>query len=421
MTAAAYSNARLERAIVRIAARDAAVRAWAHLAPPDHLRQQAAVLANHPGPLAGWTLGVKDVIDVEGMPTGCGSPIEAGRPAHADAASVARLRAAGALVVGKTVTAEYAFSQAGPTRNPHDLARTPGGSSSGSAAAVADGQCDVALASQTGGSTIRPAAFCGIVGYKPPFGTVPLDGLRILAPTLDTIGVHARNVEAAARVASVLEGRERATRGGERPLLVALGLRGFLPEDDADRLERLSSEVLGRLAAAGCRLVRRDVPEAFAAIDEAHRTLMSAAVARSLGALVETDGGRLSPALTRFIERGRTETEIALARAAGVVARAHEDLSRLVDDGALLVWPAATGEAPAGLAYTGDSVLNRPWSLLGYGVVTVPCGRGPTGLPLGLQIIDPAPGAPRLFSTAALVEQALGEPGFERLVKEDLT
>lgn len=168
-------------------------------------------------------------------------------------------------------------------------------------------------------------------------------------------------------------------------------------------------EALARLDDAGLRVVHRALPEPFRALDAAHRTLMSAAVARSLGVVAAAHGDRLSPDLLAFIQRGHRETEPALARAAGVVARAHEACAKATADGGLLLWPAATGEAPLGIASTGNSILNRPWSLLGYGVSTVPCGRGPAGLPLGLQIIDPRPGAPDLFPAAALIEQSLRE------------
>ena len=178
----------LDACLARIDEREPAIQAWA---ARDAERARAAASRIDAGPskpLAGLPIGVKDIIDVAGWPTGCNSPLEAGYVAATTAKVVHRLEAAGAVVVGKTVTTEYAFTEPGPTRNPHDLARTPGGSSSGSAAAVADFHVPVALTTQTGGSTIRPAAYCGIVGYKPPYGWMPSDGLHYLAPSLDTIG-----------------------------------------------------------------------------------------------------------------------------------------------------------------------------------------------------------------------------------------
>src|SRR5262245_13012537 len=201
----------MDACLARIEAREPAIKAWVSL-DPERARAAAARIdaASAAGALSGLPIGVKDVIDVGGWPTGCNSPLEAGRVATATATVVQRLEAAGAVVVGKTVTTEYAFTEPGPTRNPHDPARTPGGSASGSAAAVADFHVPVALTTQTGGSTIRPAAYCGIVGYKPPYGWMPSEGLHYLAPSLDTIGLHARAVSDIARVAAVME---------ERPLL----------------------------------------------------------------------------------------------------------------------------------------------------------------------------------------------------------
>lgn len=385
----------------RIAACEAQTRAWAHLPAPE------ALPGARPGALHGLPVGVKDVIDVAGMPTRCNSPIEARTgPVRADAAAVRRLRAAGAVMLGKTVTTEYAFARPGPTRNPLDPARTPGGSSSGSAAAVAEGHVPVALATQTGGSTIRPAAFCGIVGYKPPFGTVPLGGLRVLDPAMDTIGLHARSLRDLAPVASVLEARPRRAEPAKAPpRFVALGLGAMGP--GADGALDVPGRVAPLLRAAGASVTRAALPAPFRGIDAAHRTLMSAAVARSFARIHARHAAHLSDSLRAFIERGQRETTAALARARACVAEAHAALARLAPAGSLLLWPAAPGEAPVGLESTGDSLLNRPWSLLGYGVVTLPAGLGPAGMPLGLQIIDPAPGAPHLFAAAAFAEAVL--------------
>lgn len=387
----------------RIAARDGDVMAWAHLADDDAM--PAAADAGADLPLFGLPFGVKDVIDVAGMPTGCNSPTMAGFIAASDAAAVARLRAAGAVPIGKTVTTEFAFIRPGPTRNPLDPTRTPGGSSSGSAAAVADGQAPVALATQTGGSAIRPAAYCGIVGYKPPLGTVPLAGLRILDPNMDTIGIHARSVADVAAVATVMEGRPRQAGGRTAVTLVTMGL-GEGPGAEAINAAFLEA-CAASLRASGASVVEAGLPFDRARLDVCHRTLMSAAVARGFDTLYREQRESLSNELVQFIERGRRHTAVELADARAHVERVREAIDGICGRDAVLLWPAATGEAPVGLHTTGDSSLNRPWSLLGYGVMTVPAAVGPAGMPLGLQIIDPQPGAPLLFEAAAAAESVL--------------
>ena len=392
--------------VARIGERDAALRAWVRVDAAGALAAARALDAEpQPGPLAGLPFGVKDVIDVAGLPTGCNSPTRAAHVAAAHAACVARLVAAGAVVLGKTVTTEFAFVEPGPTRNPHDPARTPGGSSSGSAAAVADHHVPVALTTQTGGSTIRPAAYCGIVGYKPPYGRVPTEGLVYLAPSLDVIGLHARSVADAARVAEVLEARPRPAQPAVAPRFVALSLPG-LRACDPSALAAFRAG-LRRLAHAGASVRDAGLPEEVERLDDAHRTVMSVEVARSFEALIAADGARLSASLRAFVERGRATSGDALAAAQAVIARVRQALHAFAADGEVLLTPAATGEAPVGLHATGDSVLNRPFSLLQVGVVTVPAGTGLAGLPLGLQIADPHPAADRLFGAAAFAEAVL--------------
>lgn len=385
----------------RIAARDPAIMAWTHVVDEASL---GPALQPATGVLHGLPVGVKDVIDVAAMPTGCGSPAMEGFVADGDAAAVARLKAAGAVMLGKTVTTEFAFMRPGPTRNPLDPARTPGGSSSGSAAAVADGHVPVALTTQTGGSTIRPAAYCGIVGYKPPLGTVPLAGLRILDPNMDTIGLHARSVSDVAQVASILEARPREPNPTERANFLVAGL-GQGPGADMSNTHFLM-RCGARLRESGASVVDIELPFDRAALDDCHRTIMSAAVARSFRELFETKRDLLSDELCAFIERGRQHGSDELADARGLVERVRAAIGRVCGQDSVLLWPSATGEAPIGLATTGDSSLNRPWSLLGYGVMTVPAGSGPAGMPLGLQIIDPQPGAPLLFAAAFAAETA---------------
>ena len=396
---AAWTEALLDRAHTH----DARVHAWTQNAE-DRRRRLGTIAASDPSlPLAGLPVGIKDVIDAAGWPMQCNSPIEAGRVATVSAAAVARLEAAGAIVIGKTVTTEYAFMAPGPTTNPHDPSRTPGGSSSGSAAAVADYQVPVALTTQTGGSTIRPAAFCGIVGYKPPFGQVPVKGLALLAPSLDVIGVHARNVADIALVAGVMEAAPRATEvtGPKRFILLASGEA----DDIAPEARTMLAEAAEQLRRAGATVREMARPPSFEGLDAAHRVIMSVEVACSFAARYATRRRDLSDSLAAFIERGQSTSGEELAEAQSAVATARADLHALGTD--ILLSPAAQGEAPFGLHSTGNAALNRPWSLLHVGVMTVPAGVGPNRMPLGLQLIDPLPGAPSLFPAAAFAERAL--------------
>ena len=381
------------------------IQAWVSL---DSERARAAAdridAAPVAGPLAGLPVGVKDVIDVAGWPTGCNSPLEAGRIATVTAKAVQRLEAAGAIVVGKTVTTEYAFTEPGPTRNPHDFARTPGGSSSGSAAAVADFHVPIALSTQTGGSTIRPAAYCGIVGYKPPYGWMPSEGLRYLAPSLDTIGLHARTVADIARVAAIMEDCAFSTTLSEAPRFALL--RPTPAETEPAMIEAIAGAVLA-LRAAGASVRQSELPAYSAELDAAHRVVMAVEVARGFATFDPDRRARLSDSLRGFIERGERIAGDELAPAQAVVARAKAKLAAFA--GEILIGPPAAGEAPAGLASTGSSIFNRLWSLLHVGAITVPVAAGPNGMPLGLQLVDPAPAGTGLISAAAFAEQAFAQ------------
>jgi len=251
--------------------------------------------------LHGLAVGVKDVIDTADMPTEYGSPIYSGHRPQRDAACVQRLKAAGAIILGKTVTTEFAFVQPGKTRHPLDPRCTPGGSSSGSAAAVADGMVPIALATQTGGSTIRPAAFCGVVGYKPAFGRVPSKGLKHLAPSLDTIGLIARTVDEVARVGAVLAGEPVSFVLPDPPQL-ALCHTPYAAQAEPQAIARLDA-VANRLARAGARVRDLELPGMFAELDSLHRVIMSHETAQSMAHEWRTARDRLSAGMTEFIER----------------------------------------------------------------------------------------------------------------------
>jgi amidase len=383
------SETALRKSLARIDAREREVRAWTYVA--RELDQGSA------GPLQGLPIGVKDVIDTADMPTEYGSPIYAGHRPKADAACVQRLKQAGAIVLGKTVTTEFAFMQPGPTRNPHDLACTPGGSSSGSAAAVADGMVPVALATQTGGSTIRPAAFCGVFGYKPAFDRFPTAGLKPLAPSLDTIGIIARTLGDLARVSSVLANNVVSNEATKAPRF-AICRTPYAAEAEPQMRERLDT-VARTLARAGAKVRELELPAAFAELNALHRVIMAHETARSMAHEWRTAREKLSTHLATFIERGLSTSEEAVAAARARVAACKEALPALLEDGELILTFSAAGEAPVGLASTGNAVFCRLWTLLGVPCLAIPAGRGERGLPLGVQLV----GGPEelLFAAAA--------------------
>ena len=372
----------------RIAERETTLSAWAHL-DPEAVLAGARALDRAParGALHGVPIGVKDVIDTADQPTCYGSPIYADHRPARDAACVARLKEAGALILGKTVTTEFAFAHPAGTRHPLESEHTPGGSSSGSAAAVADGMVPAALGTQTGGSTIRPSAFCGIVGYKPAFGSIPTGGLKPLAPSLDTIGIMARKLEDIPLLAGVLAARlVRPARGG--PPRVALCRTPYW--DSAETPARaLVLDIAEAVREAGARLREIELPPEFARLDPVHRVVMSAEVARSMDPEWRSDAARLSAAMRTFIERGQREQPHDVAAGWALASECRRRLRTLCEAGEILMTVPAVGEAPRGLATTGDARFCRLWTLLGLPCLHLPVARGPAGLPLGVQLVAP--------------------------------
>ena len=373
----------------RIAAREPAIGAWAYV-DPDAVLERARRLdgASSRGVLHGVPIGVKDVIDTADQPTGHGSPIYAGHRPARDAVCVSRLEEAGALILGKTVTTELAFAHPAGTRHPFAPEHTPGGSSSGSAAAVADGMVPAALGTQTGGSTIRPSAFCGIVGYKPAFGSIPTDGLKPLAPSLDTIGILARALEDIPLLAGVLAARPVAPVREGPPCLALCRTPYWSRAEVAARTTALKA--MEAVREAGARTREIALPPEFAGLDEAHRVVMSAEVARSMEVEWRDHRARLSPVMRAFIERGRRETARDVSAGWALASECRRRLRDLCEDGDILVTLSAVGEAPQGLATTGDAIFCRLWTLLGVPCLHLPVTRGPSGLPLGIQLVAPS-------------------------------
>lgn len=364
-------------------ARNAQVQAWTHLADAAALPQAQA----GQGALAGAAFGVKDVIDVAGMPTRSGSPATSPAPARWDASCVAQLRAAGAVPIGKTVTAEFAYVTPGPTRNPHNLAHTPGGSSSGSAAAVAAGMVDIALGTQTGGSMIRPAAFCGVVGFKPTFGRVHRLGMSVVCDSLDTIGWFSRTVEQSQAVAAVLLPGEtaQASHASRRAPRVAL-----LPCDALGALSPAAGRALedcaARLRDHGATIVAPALDADLATLLHIHAQTMHAELARGLLPMLHSaQAGLLSPALRNAIERGLAIPHAEYVTLQRTRERLARDWREHFGDVDFIVTPSAPCEAPEGMQSTGSSLFNRVWSLLGWPALHLPTGRADNGLPVGVQ------------------------------------
>ncbi len=403
------SEALVASCLERIAAREPDVRAWAWLDADLALRQARALDREPPRrPLHGVPVGIKDIFDTADMPTEYGSPIYRGHQPKWDAACVALLRRAGCVILGKTVTTEFAHLHPGKTRNPHNPAHTPGGSSSGSAAAVADHMVPLALGTQTGGSIIRPAAFCGAVGCKPSFNTINRAGLKFAAESLDTIGVFARSVEDAALALHVLSGRalpDFKQSGGRTP---RVGLCRTPPWRDADAATHAAIErAAAQLARAGARVADFELPEGGAALFEEHGKIMNYETARALAWEYLNHPDKISATLRPRIEEGWQLSREAYDAARALGRDCRRRLADRMKEYDFLITPSAPGEAPATLETTGNSVFNRVWTLLGVPCVTLPFGSGPHGVPLGVQLVGPFDGDSGLLAWAHWVERAL--------------
>lgn len=407
LTAEALVRACLER----IAAEEPRVQAWEFL-DPDLALSQARRLdaAGRPGPLHGLPLGVKDIIDTADMPTARGSALFAGRRPGADAACVAAIRRAGGVVLGKTVTTELAYFAPGKTRNPRDPSRTPGGSSSGSAAAVAAGMVPAALGTQTAGSIIRPASFCGVVGCKPSHGLLSLAGVSPFAPSLDTLGFLARRAADLPLLARAL-GAALTDRPLPRPPRVGLCRTEAWAAASPETRAAVESAA-ERFRAAGAEVSPAD--DAFlAGLSEAQRTVMAFEAAGALAEL-RPHAARLSPQLQEILRLGAATPREAYDGARALAEAARRRLPELFGRFDVLLGGSALGEAPAGLASTGDPALSRIWTLLGLPCVSLPFAEGPHGLPVGVQLVGPPAGDDALLAAAAWAEVALGAPPGQR-------
>jgi amidase len=398
---------RLVRACLeRIGTHEPTVHAWQHLEPDAALaRARDLDRGARTGLLHGLPIGVKDLIDTADMPTTYGSPIYAGHRPAADAPCVALARRQGAIPLGKTVSTEFAAFTPGPTANPHNPAHTPGGSSSGSAAAVAAGMVPLAFGTQTAGSIIRPAAYCGVVGYKPTYGLIDRHGIKALSDVLDTNGIIARTVADCALFAAALTGRDlRVDRAAVAPPRVGI-VRTF-------EWDRAQPETRSTLEAAAAKLAKggvavRDIalPGPFARLAAAQIEIMGFDAARALAWEQFNHADKVSERLRGVLEAGwqcppeRYDAAIALAvRCRGMLPDTFAEVD-------VLLAPSAPGEAPEGLAATGDPLFNRMWTLLHVPCITVPAGYGPKGLPVGVQVIGAAGADRATLAAAAAIER----------------
>jgi Asp-tRNA(Asn)/Glu-tRNA(Gln) amidotransferase A subunit family amidase len=388
----------VRQCLARIAEREPVVQAWEVLDAEGALAEARRIdaLRDRP-PLCGLPVGVKDLIDTADLPTAYGSPMYRGHRPSRDAECVRRLRDAGAIVLGKTVTTEFAVYSPGKTRNPRDPSRTPGGSSSGSAAAVADGMVPVALGSQTAGSVIRPASYCGVIGYKPTYGLLPLEGVHPLSPSLDTLGVFAGSLQDIPPVISALSQAPAMPIRTRRPRLGLCRTEAW--PRAAPQTQQLIEKAAKALGAGDVELA-----PSFAGLIDAQIAIMGAEAALTMR---EEPQSELTARLREFLGEGAGVSPERLAAVREQAQRCRRELDRVFDDLDALITPATTGDAPEGLGATGDPVFCRIWTLLGVPCISLPVLTGPAGLPIGLQIVARRGSDDEVLSAAAWIEQQM--------------
>jgi len=396
-------TALMEACLARVAAREPVVQAMAFVDA-----EQARGAKPRPGSLHGLPIGVKDVLDTADMPSEYNSSIWRGHRPRADAACVAWAKAAGAVVLGKTVTTEFATRTPGLTTNPHDPSRTPGGSSSGSAAGVAAGIFPLAFGTQTAGSIIRPAAFCGIVGYKPSFGLVNRMGMKLMSDRLDTVGVMARSVADCALFVSAITGYDLGAPDSRPPSGPRVGVcRSPIWNRAGPETPELFERVAAHLIRAGATLNDFELPSEFSMLEAAHAVIMNNESARALGWEMNNALDQISPALRERLEWGLAQPEAALVESYALLRFLQGEFEDLMGGFDMLLTPSAGGEAPVGLEWTGDAGFNFIWTSLHVPCVTVPAGVGPNAMPLGVQIVAPRGRDREALAWAAWVAAAL--------------
>jgi Asp-tRNA(Asn)/Glu-tRNA(Gln) amidotransferase A subunit family amidase len=404
------AEALVRACLERIAARDPVVHAFVFLDPELALAEaRARDRAGVSGSLHGLPFGVKDIIDTHDMPTGYGSPIHAGHRPSADAACVALAREAGAVMLGKTVTTEFALRQPGPTTNPRDRAHTPGGSSSGSAAAVADFMVPVAFGTQTGGSIIRPASYCGVVGYKPSFNTINPTGVKPLAGSFDTVGLFARCVDDCARVVRVISGdeREASPLAAVRPARVGVWRTPAWHHAEAATVRAVETAAL-QLARHGVIVDEVALPSEFERFLDAQSDVLRFEAARVFAYERTRHSDLLSASSRAELAAGAAISRQTHLDAQSLIARCRALFAAAIAPFDLLLSASAPGEAPAGLADTGEATFNRWTSGLLVPCVNLPGFKGPQGLPVGIQLIGAMGDDMRLLRAAKWIAARVG-------------
>ncbi|MBI1314342.1 amidase [bacterium] len=410
------SESIVSQCLSRIAEREADLRAWVVVDRDGALEQaqqcdRDRATGTIRGPLHGIPVGIKDIVDVNGFVTGAGSPWFARRPvATADATLVTALRNAGAVILGKTVTTQFACFDPPPTRNPWHIDRTPGGSSSGSAAAVAARLVPIAIGSQTGGSITRPASFCGVCGLKPTFGTVSLDGVVPVASSLDHPGPIARRVADLRMTLAALTRQQLATEiklgdPNDRPLRLGR-LRGFFEDRTSSAMTVALNRTLDTLMAAGVQVFDVDVPRGFSDVLQHHRCIMACEAAAWHRTSFVEHRDEYGPCVASLIEEGLAASAIDYLAAREHQAALTQAMNSLVADGEIdaLVTPATTGPAPDA-STTGDPCMNAPWSYTGMPTVSFPIALSDDGLPLAIQLTGPRGGDWQLLDIAEVCER----------------
>ena len=400
------------------------VLAWTHL-DPEYALEQARALDKHRqaggalGPLHGIPVGIKDIFDTKFMPTENGTALDSGRLPKEDCRVVSLLKEAGAVIMGKTVTTELAVNGPGKTKNPHNPEHTPGGSSSGSAAAVASYMVPLAIGTQTNGSVIRPASFCGVVGFKPTHGLIPRTGVLCASSPLDTVGTFARNLEDTALLAEALVAYDpgdpythararptlRETLVTEPPFTPIVGFARTAVWDQADDGTKEAFEELAEFLGDDCR----DLPlsEPFDHAVKMHRNIMFADLAINYAGYYERGKEKLTDGLRETIEIGQKVTAVDYNTAVKGQDLLNSGLNLAFDHYDIIITPAAPGEAPNGLGSTGNAVFNTLASFCGTPSVTLPLMEGPNGLPLGVQVIGPRGDDARLLRSANWLVQRI--------------
>jgi Asp-tRNA(Asn)/Glu-tRNA(Gln) amidotransferase A subunit family amidase len=402
--------------IARIAEIEGEVCAFAHF-DPDHVIEQARARdewrqsGRALGALHGVPVAVKDVFDTEDYPTECGSPLLRGRRTRFDAAAVARLRAAGAIILGKTVTAEFAYFHPGPTRNPHDVERTPGGSSSGSAAAVAAGMAPLAIGTQTNGSTIRPASYCGIYGAKPSHGLISRAGALMLSRALDHVGVFARSLSDVALAIDILAGHDAGdadTRPVASPNCLEISLEpvplppafSFVRTKVWDRMTPDATAAFdGLLSRLGEQVQEIELTDVYTSAWDDHRAIMAADMAHRIGALARRGPDSTSATLRDLLAEGAAVPTVRYLEALDRSREYARGLADMFNHCNAILTPAAPGVAPKGEA-TGDPAFCTLWTLVGFPAVTLPLLQGEDGMPIGVQLVGAPGDDARLLRTA---------------------